>query len=139
VRFPAWLGLAKAGSRFGAEARAGIRGAHVEAVEARVAPRKRTHTNGDDCDVALCSAPALVLSFAMQEVCRPEGSLMTTEPGQDKTSDVPKQVFEGFLQALGGAGASAELVARLRKTLLEEKKFTEPALKEAVLPEESLR
>jgi len=30
------------------------------------------------------------------------------------------------------------LVARLRKTLLEDKKFTERALREAVLPEEPL-
>lgn len=63
---------------------------------------------------------------------------MTTSPIQVGTFDVPAQVFEKFLQALSNAGASAELVARLRKALLEEKKFTERALKEAVLPEEPL-
>lgn len=63
---------------------------------------------------------------------------MTTSPILEGTSDVPGRVFEKFLQALGDAGASAELVARLRKTLLEDKKFTERALKEAVLPEEPL-
>ena len=63
---------------------------------------------------------------------------MTTSPILERTSDVPVQVFEKFLQALREAGASAELVARLRKTLLEDKKFTERALKEAVLAEEPL-
>ena len=61
-----------------------------------------------------------------------------TTPMLGGTTDVPVQVFEKFLQALGDAGASADLVARLRKTLLEEKKFTERALREAVLPEEPL-
>jgi hypothetical protein len=63
---------------------------------------------------------------------------MTTSPASKGTSDVPGKVFEKFLQALNDAHAPAELVARLRKTLFEEKKFTERALKEAVLPEESL-
>jgi len=61
-----------------------------------------------------------------------------TTPILKGTPDVPVQVFENFLQALSDAGVSVELVARLRKTLLEEKKFTERALKEAVLPEEPL-
>jgi hypothetical protein len=63
---------------------------------------------------------------------------MTTSTILERTSDVPAQVFEKFLQALRDAGGSAELVARLRKTLLEDKKFTERALREAVLPEEPL-
>lgn len=63
---------------------------------------------------------------------------MTATPTTEGTPDVPAQVFEKFLQALGGAGVSAELVARLRKTLLEEKMFTERALKEAVLAEKPL-
>lgn len=63
---------------------------------------------------------------------------MTTPPILKETSDVPTQVFEKFLEALGKAGASADLINRLRKTLLEDRKFTERALKEAVLPEEPL-
>ena len=64
---------------------------------------------------------------------------MTTEPRSDEAGmpDVPAQVFEEFLQALGSTGAPVELVGRLRKTLLEDKRFTERALKEAVLPEEA--
>ena len=61
---------------------------------------------------------------------------MTTSPTIEGTPDVPAQVFEKFLQALGSAGASTELVVRLRKALLEDKTFTERALKEAVLAEE---
>lgn len=49
--------------------------------------------------------------------------------------DVPAHVFESFLQALESNSASIELVARLRKTLLVDKVFTEKALKEAIFPE----
>lgn len=63
---------------------------------------------------------------------------MTTPSKMEATPDVPAQVFEKFLQALGGTGASVELVARLRKALLEDRTFTERALKSAVLGEESL-
>jgi len=63
---------------------------------------------------------------------------MMTNSRQKASSDVPKQVFEKFLEALSSAGASTELVDRLRKTLLDDKKFSERAIKEAVLPEESL-
>jgi len=57
---------------------------------------------------------------------------------KDMIQDVPTQVFTKFLTALESAGASAELVARLSKTLLEDKVFTEVALKEAVFGEESV-
>ena len=64
---------------------------------------------------------------------------MTTEHPRAKPPNVPKQVFEEFLEALGQSGVSVEVVDRLRKTLLENKKYTEPALKAAVLHEESPR
>lgn len=51
--------------------------------------------------------------------------------------DVPAQVFEKFLLALRDGGASAELIARLHKALLEDRTFTERMLKSAVLGEES--
>jgi tripartite-type tricarboxylate transporter receptor subunit TctC len=63
---------------------------------------------------------------------------MTTPPTKEGTPDVPAQVFEKFLQALENTSASAELVARLRKALVEDRTFTERALKAAVLGEESL-
>lgn len=62
----------------------------------------------------------------------------TPSPKTKGTRDVPVQVFEEFLQALGGAGASAELIARLRKALMVDKTFTERALKSAILGEERL-
>jgi hypothetical protein len=52
--------------------------------------------------------------------------------------DVPAQVFEGFLAALTEAGVSAEVVVRLRKTLLEDKAFTDRTLREAVFGEGAL-
>jgi len=76
--------------------------------------------------------------FGRRESELPEASPMTTSPVKEGTADVPAQVFEKFLQALGDASASAELIARLRKTLLDDKTFTERALKAAVLGEESL-
>ena len=63
---------------------------------------------------------------------------MTTSPTIEGTSDVPAQIFEKFLQALGDASVSTELVARLRKALLEERTFTERTLTAAVLGEELL-
>ncbi len=63
---------------------------------------------------------------------------MTTSPTIGGTSDVPAHVFEKFLQALGDVNVSAELVARLRKALLEERTFTERTLTAAVLGEELL-
>ena len=68
----------------------------------------------------------------------PKASSTTTSPDTEGTLDVPTQVFERFLQALGGTGASVELVARLRKALLEDRTLTERALKAAVLGEEPL-
>jgi len=63
---------------------------------------------------------------------------MTTSSIKEGEPDVPAQVFKKFLEALVGAGASVELVARFNKTLLEDRTFTEIALKEAVLGEESV-
>ena len=50
--------------------------------------------------------------------------------------DVPARVFEKYLQALVDAKASPEVISRLRATLLEDKNFTERALKEAIFGEE---
>ena len=60
---------------------------------------------------------------------------MTEQRRQDGMSDVPRQVFETYLEALSGADVPAEVVARLRKALLDHKRLTERALREAVLPE----
>ena len=63
---------------------------------------------------------------------------MTTSIRKEGMPDVPTQVFEKFLQALGSAGALPQSIERLRKTLLEDQTFTEHALKAAVLGEETL-
>ena len=54
-----------------------------------------------------------------------------------KVTDLPAQVFEKFLQNLTGAGIPDELVTQLHKTLLEERAFTEKALKKVVLGDQS--
>lgn len=61
---------------------------------------------------------------------------MKSSPEIDVTADIPGQVFEKFLEALGNSDVSPQLIARLRKTLLEDQTFTDPALKAAVLGEE---
>lgn len=62
---------------------------------------------------------------------------VVSTPGIDGTIDIPTQVFESFLSELESTGASSEMIARLRKTLLEDHIFTEGALKTAVLGEET--
>lgn len=46
-------------------------------------------------------------------------------------------MFEGFLAGLEKEGVSQEIVARLKKTLIEEAKFIDKHLKAAIFPEES--
>ena len=52
-------------------------------------------------------------------------------------ADVPAQVFNQFLADLAAANLPAEVVTRLRETLVEDRAFTESALRKAVLGEES--
>jgi hypothetical protein len=61
---------------------------------------------------------------------------MMTTPTKGENPDVPTQVFEQFLQALEDSGESVEIISHLREALLEDKTFTEPAMKKAVLGEE---
>ena len=49
--------------------------------------------------------------------------------------DVPAQVFQTYLEDLQAAGASEELVARLRTVLLVDKVYTERAINAAIFPE----
>lgn len=51
-------------------------------------------------------------------------------------NDVTKQVFEKFIDELGAIGVSTEMVARLRKALLEDGSFSDSALKAAMSEEE---
>jgi hypothetical protein len=68
----------------------------------------------------------------------PKGNRMTSSPRGEGKSDVPAQIFEKFLEDLEEASVPLELVARLRKALIEEKTFTERALKMAIFTEEPL-
>lgn len=60
---------------------------------------------------------------------------MTTSVKPDDQPNIPAQVFERFLHALSEEGMSEEFIARLSKTLLEEKTFSEPALRTAIFGE----
>jgi len=53
-----------------------------------------------------------------------------------KATDVPAQVFERFLADLTAAEMPAEVVARLRKTLIDDSNFSETALRQAIFGEE---
>jgi hypothetical protein len=53
-------------------------------------------------------------------------------------TDLPAQVFEQFLIDLVSAGIPEEVIARLRKALLEDRAFTDAALKQAVFGEETV-
>jgi len=48
------------------------------------------------------------------------------------TKDVATHIFEEFLQALENAGMPQDLLQRLGKTLLDDKKYSESALKSAL-------
>ena len=61
---------------------------------------------------------------------------MTESSAKEVVRDVPTQIFEKFLQALGDAGMSTELIARFRSTLMEDRTFSEGALKDALLGKE---
>jgi len=61
---------------------------------------------------------------------------MTTTPILTGTTDVPAQVFKAFIKSIEGAAVPPELVARLHKTLLEDRAFSDSRLKAAVLGEE---
>jgi hypothetical protein len=62
---------------------------------------------------------------------------MANAPEEKKLSDVPTQVFEEFLTAAAATDLPVEVVTRLRRALLEEKVFTEPALRAALFGEET--
>jgi hypothetical protein len=61
---------------------------------------------------------------------------MATSVSDKAAVDVPARVFEKYLRALIDAKASPEVILRLRATLLEDKSFTERALKDAIFGEE---
>src|SRR3989304_2722914 len=68
----------------------------------------------------------------------PKGHRMTSSPRAERKPDVPAQIFEKFLEDLEEVSVPVELVARLRKALIEEKSFTERALKRGGFAEEPL-
>lgn len=60
-----------------------------------------------------------------------------SDESQAQTSELSTEVFEKFLAGLEQAGISQEICSRLRETLLVDPKFTDTALRSAILGEES--
>lgn len=63
--------------------------------------------------------------------------MRTTLPTPE-AHDIPSQVIEAFLATLAERGIGADVIERLRKTLLEDKDFSDRALRAAVAPGETL-
>ena len=55
-----------------------------------------------------------------------------SQPASQGTGDVPERVYRDFLDQLAAASVPAEVISRLRKTLLEDRAFKESALREAI-------
>ncbi len=62
---------------------------------------------------------------------------MSGKSDSNALADIPRQVIGKFLDKLTGAGVSADVVARLRKTLIDDSALTEPAVKRAIFPEDA--
>jgi hypothetical protein len=62
---------------------------------------------------------------------------MSTSSPPARMPDVPMQIFDKFITNLLEAGVSPEVVDQLRTTLIQDKKYTERALREAVLGPEA--
>jgi hypothetical protein len=60
---------------------------------------------------------------------------MPTPRKTHTTADVPTQVFQKFLDKLAGDGADAEMVGRLKNTLLENHDYSEGGLESAIFGE----
>ena len=69
------------------------------------------------------------------QVGRAREDAVSKEP-TSQLGELPREVFEKFVAALEGAGIPAEARERLRKTLLMDKKFADPARRLAVFGEE---
>ncbi len=65
-------------------------------------------------------------------------SSVSVTPAAAEAPDVPAQVFEKFLADLAAAGLPKAMIGRLRTTLIDERAFSDRALRAAVLAEEPL-
>lgn len=58
------------------------------------------------------------------------------DPATKMKADVPTQIFEEFCAELTAGGFPPELIARLQKTLIGDCKFSEAALRAAILSDD---
>jgi hypothetical protein len=71
-----------------------------------------------------------------EEVVRSILRTMTTADAKNPSHDIPTALFEQFIAELENTDVPGEVVAALRKALLEDKTFTDAALRAAVTVEE---
>jgi hypothetical protein len=62
---------------------------------------------------------------------------METAKNETPVTGVPKQVFEKFLNELEGKKVTADVVARLKKTLIDHGDISETAIKTALFDDDN--
>lgn len=62
---------------------------------------------------------------------------MQTQTSDPASQDIPERIFEVFLANLETAGVEEAVRTRLRKTLIEDKRFSEAAIRAAVFANET--
>ena len=62
--------------------------------------------------------------------------IMTSVDAKKPSDDIPTALFQRFIAELGKTDVPGEVVAALKKALLEDKTFTDAALRAAVTVEE---
>lgn len=61
---------------------------------------------------------------------------MAAEPEDGPLAEIPRQIFEQFIQKLSETGTNTEAVARLKKTILDTGALTEKSIRDALFPSE---
>ena len=61
---------------------------------------------------------------------------MSNAPKTSNTTEVSERIFSAFLDKLSEANYPADVIDRMRKSLLQDKKFTEKAMREALFPKD---
>jgi hypothetical protein len=59
---------------------------------------------------------------------------MAGEPEDGPLAEIPRQIFEQFVQKLTKTGTNAEVVARLKQTILDRGALSDKAVRSALFP-----
>jgi len=61
---------------------------------------------------------------------------MAADPEDGPLAEIPRQIFEQFIQKLSDTGVNAEAVARLKKTILQNAALSDKSIRAALFPNE---